>query len=304
MNRYIRIARQLLTDADYRFLLLAGFGLFDSWDDVKYLKRKFRATIGKELNLENPNTFNEKLQWLKLYNRRPEYTMMVDKYLVRDYIAKAIGEEYLIPLLGVWDDPNEIDFNKLPDQFVLKCNHNSGLGMCICKDKSNLDLKTVRKELRKGLKQNYFLTGREWPYKDIQRKIVCEQYMEDSSGELMDYKVLCFDGEPKLIELHQGRFSGNHTQDFYDTNWMRTNITQCGEPLSPSLLPKPECLEEMLSLTRKLADGMSHVRIDWYVINGRLYFGEITFFDASGFDPFDRIEDDMLLGSWITLPMR
>lgn len=304
MNRYIRIARQLLTDADYRFLLLAGFGLFDSWDDVKYLKRKFRATIGKELNLEHPNTFNEKLQWLKLYNRRPEYTMMVDKYLVRDYIAKAIGEEYLIPLLGVWDDPNEIDFNKLPDQFVLKCNHNSGLGMCICKDKSKLDLKTVRKELRKGLKQNYFLTGREWPYKDIQRKIVCEQYMEDSSGELMDYKVLCFDGEPKLIELHQGRFSGNHTQDFYDTNWMRTNITQRGEPLSPSLLPKPECLEEMLRLSRKLADGMSHVRIDWYVINGRLYFGEITFFDASGFDPFDRIEDDMLLGSWITLPMR
>lgn len=150
--------------------------LLDWIPDKPYLELMYLVKMDRRLDLKNPRTFNEKLQWLKLYNRRPEYTMMADKVLVRDYIAKTLGPEYLIPLLGVWDDPDEIDIDKLPDRFVLKCNHNSGLGMCICKDKSKLDIDKVREDLRKGLKQNYYLTGREWPYKDIPRKILCEQY--------------------------------------------------------------------------------------------------------------------------------
>ena len=160
-----------------------------SLNDEEYLKKAFKLNMGKELNLDNPQTFNEKLQWLKLHDRKSEYTIMVDKYLARDYIAKTIGEEYLIPLLGVWDSPDEIDFDALPDQFVLKCNHNSGLGMCICKDKSKLDIEKVKKELQKGLNENYYLHRREWPYKDVPRKIIAEKYMVDESGtELKDYK--------------------------------------------------------------------------------------------------------------------
>ena len=148
--------------------------LLDWMPDATFLKLAYKSRMGRKLDLDNPQTFNEKLQWLKLYDRRPEYTMMVDKYKVRDYIAEKLGEEYLIPLLGVWDDPDEIDFDALPNQFVLKCNHNSGLGMCICKDKTKLDIEKVKEELRKGLKQDYYLTGREWPYKDVLRKIICE----------------------------------------------------------------------------------------------------------------------------------
>lgn len=282
--------------------LIVDQGLADWLKDEAFLKLRYYGEMGKRLDLENPTTFNEKLQWLKLHNRNPEYTRLVDKYQVRQYIADTIGPEYLIPMLGVWDDPDEIDFDKLPDQFVLKCNHNSGLGMCICKDKSSLDFDKVRRDLRRGLKQDYYKIGREWPYKDVPRKIICEQYMDDGSGELKDYKVLTFNGEPKLIELHQGRFSKQHTQDFYDSNWELTNISQAGEPCGASPSPKPDCFEKMIALTRIVGKKMSHVRVDWYIIQNHLYFGEITFFDASGFDPFDDPSDDCLLGSWITLP--
>lgn len=170
-----------------------------------YLRMRFKQRCGRSLNLAEPKTFNEKLQWLKLYNRKPEYTVMVDKYKVREYIAQMIGEEYLIPLLGVWDDPEDIDFDALPNRFVLKCNHNSGLGMCICKDKSKLDITKVKAELRKGLQQNYYLSSREWPYKDVPRKIIAEKYMEDASGDLKDYKFYCFNGEMKFVMINSDR---------------------------------------------------------------------------------------------------
>lgn len=301
IKRYIYAFNKLLTNSDYRFLILAGQGFYDNMDDEAYLKRKYKACMGKELNLASPRTFNEKLQWLKLYNRKPEYTMMVDKYAVRKYIADTVGEKYLIPLLDVWDNPDDIDFDSLPNQFVLKCNHNSGLGMCICKDKSKLNIEKVKADLRKGLQQDYYLTGREWPYKDVPRKIVCEKYMSDKGKEeLSDYKVLCFDGEPKLIEIHHGRFNGVHTQDIYDSTWCKTDIEQPGLPISNEVIGKPVFLDEMLNLSRKLSQGICHVRIDWYYTNNRLYFGEITFFDGSGFDPFLGNADE-LLGSWIKL---
>lgn len=296
-------AIKYIFDARYRTLINAAHGLYNSWDDEKYLKRIFCAQMGVDLNLDNPQTFNEKLQWLKLYNRKPEYTMMVDKYKVRDYIADQIGEEHLIPLLGVWESPDEIDFDSLPSQFVLKCNHNSGLGMCICKDKSKLDIPKVKAALRKGLAQNYYLTGREWPYKDVPRRIIGEKYMQDDSGtdELADYKVLCFNGEPKLVEIHHGRFSGKHTQDFYDTNWEKTEFEQPEDPMSSEVMVKPPFADEMFRLSRILAKDIPHVRVDWYYAAGQLLFGELTFFDGSGFCPF--VEDqDLTIGRWIQLP--
>ena len=300
-EKYIKAVYRAVTNKDYRFLILASQGFYDNIDDEVYLKRKYKACMGKKLNLDSPKTFNEKLQWLKLHDRKPEYTMMVDKYAVRKYIADTIGEEYLIPLLGVWYNPDDIDFDALPNQFVLKCNHNSGLGMCICKDKSKLNIEKVKADLRKGLQQNYYLTGREWPYKDVPRKIVCEKYMSDKGKEeLSDYKVLCFDGEPKLIEIHHGRFNGVHTQDIYDSTWCKTDIEQPGLPISNEVIGKPVFLDEMLNLSRKLSQGICHVRIDWYYTNNRLYFGEITFFDGSGFDSFLGNADE-LLGSWIKL---
>lgn len=301
INMVINKISRLITDSNYRFLILSSFGFYDNMDDESYLKRKYKACMGKELNLDSPKTFNEKLQWLKLHDRKPEYTMMVDKYAVRKYIADTIGEEYIIPLLGVWDNPDDIDFDALPNKFVLKCNHNSGLGMCICRDKSKLNIEKVKADLRKGLQQDYYLTGREWPYKDVPRKIVCEKYMSDEGKEeLSDYKILCFDGEPKLIEIHHGRFNGMHTQDIYDSTWCKTDIEQPGLPISNEVLAKPVFLDEMLNLSRKLSQGICHVRIDWYYTNNRLYFGEITFFDGSGFDPFLGNADE-LLGSWIKL---
>ena len=292
---------ELLISPDYRFHFWADHGVYHSMPDEQYLKRLFRAITGKKLNLENPQTFNEKLQWLKLYDRKPEYTMMVDKYRVREYIANTIGKEYLIPLLGVWEDPEDIDFDALPDQFVLKCNHNSGLGMCICKDKSKLDIKRVKRELKKGLKQDYYLTGREWPYKDVPRRIIAEKYMVDESGtELKDYKVMCFNGQSKVIQIHRGRFD-NHTLDLYDIAWNRLDFTwDC--PQSEIMWEKPAFLEEMLILSEKLAHGIPQLRVDWYYAEKKLYFGELTFSPTSGFSKMTPEEWDYKMGEWIELP--
>ena len=288
------------------FVHILGFERTAFIPDELYLHLAYKFYIGKKLNLKNPQTYNEKLQWIKLHDRKAIYTIMVDKVKVRDYVANKIGAQYLIPSLGVWDDPEKIDFDALPNQFVLKCNHNSGTGMCICKDKSKLDIAKVKANLKRGLDENYFYHGREWPYKDVPRKILCEKFMVDESGDdLKDYKVLCFNGEPKLIELHKGRFTDHQTQDFYDTEWHKTTISQSGISIfqvDNNVFPKPETLDEMLRLSRILAEGIAHIRVDWYSINGHLYFGELTFFDGSGLDPFDNPDDDLMLGSWITLP--
>lgn len=286
-------------------ITLAGPERMSFLSDEFFIKAVFKFRVGYRLNLENPRSYNEKLQWIKLYDRNPMYTIMADKVKVRDLIKEKIGAEYLIPCLGVWKSEEEIDFDSLPDQFVLKCNHNSGLGMCICKDKSKLDIPSVRAELKKGLKEDYFYHSREWPYKDIPKRIIGEQLMVDESdNDLKDYKVLCFNGEPKLIEFHMGRFTDSHTQDYYDINWNKTTISQGGffTKTSKQIIPIPKTLNKMLRLSRVLSEGIPHVRVDWYSVNDHLYFGELTFFDGSGFDPFDDRNDDFMLGSWITLP--
>lgn len=293
-----------LSDPDYRFLINAGLGFYNGMSDEEYLKRKFRSSMGRELDLENPRTFNEKLQWLKLYDRRPEYTVMVDKYRVRDYIKEKLGEEYLIPLIGVWDDPGEIDFDRLPDKFVLKCNHNSGLGMCICKDRSKLDVRKVRAGLKKGLAQDYYLTGREWPYKDVPRKIICEKYMTDFPGsrDFTDYKFFCFNGYVDCVMVCLERSSGDTKYYFFDRDWnlKRLNIRGKNAP-EGFTVPKPDQMGKMFEVAAVLSEGLPFVRVDLYQSNDHVYFGEITFFPDSGFDANLLPETDAYFGKLIHL---
>lgn len=291
-----------------RLFLYKLYGLFLEWfaplfSDKLFLKMKWRHIMGYPLNLEEPKTFNEKLQWLKLYNHKPEYTLMVDKAEAKKYVANIIGERYIIPTIAVYTKLEDIDFNLLPRQFVIKCTHDSG-GVVICKDKDVFDMKAAIKKLRKGLRTNFYSQNREWPYKNLRPRIIVEKYMvEDGNASLNDYKLMCFNGVVKLIELHKGRFTNNYTQDFYDRDWNKTPITQgVHTNVSTDLEPRPVLLDEMIELSERLSKGIPHVRVDWYIVNNHLYFGELTFFDGSGFEAWDRYEDDLLLGSWITLP--
>lgn len=303
MQRYTEKLKKYCADSSYRFVVNAALGLYNSMPDRDYLERKFEALMGAPLHLDAPQTFNEKLQWLKLYDRKPEYTMMVDKYRVREYITQKIGAEYLIPLLGVWDSPDEIDFAALPEQFVLKCNHNSGLGMCICKDKSTLDLRKVRRELRKGLRQDYYLPGREWPYKDVPRKIIAEKFMIDNEvNELRDYKFFCFRGYVDSVMLCFERDSGDTKFYFFSPDWEFLRINKRGKAAPEGFtLPMPACLDEMVQIAATLSKNLPYSRIDLYQCNGKVYFGEITFFPASGFDPNILPETDLYWGSLIDL---
>ena len=279
--------------------------------DKPYLQMMYWLNMGKKLNLKHPVTFNEKLQWLKLYNRNPKYTIMVDKVKAKEYVANIIGEEHIIPTLGVWDDPDDIDFDALPDKFVLKCNHNSGLGMCICRDKSKLDIPKVKAELRKGLKQNYFLQWREWPYKNVPRKILAEKFMEDHEQqaqkiskakleELNDYKIFCFNGQPKVLFVASDR-ANKVCFDYYDMKLNHLDLKQGGDNFKGEV-KLPNHFEEMKELAAKISKDIPHVRTDFYEINGNVYFGELTFFDSSGFAKFHPEEWDERLGKLIVLP--
>lgn len=271
------------------------------FSDKAYLKLKYRLIMGKKLDLENPKTFNEKLQWLKLYNRKEEYSIMADKYSVRKYIAEKIGEEYLVPLIGAWDSADDIDFDKLPDKFVLKCNHNSGLGMCICKDKSKLDTEKVRKELNSGLREKYFYGGREWCYKNIKPRIIAEQYLSDESGaELKDYKFMCFNGKVECSFVCSERFDSGLKVTFFDSNWKRLPFER-HYPTSEYEISKPKNFEKMVALAESLAKDIPFVRVDFYNVDGKIYFGEMTFYPGSGFEEFTPEVWDYKLGDLINL---
>lgn len=295
--------KRYIKDQDYRFLINASLGIWNRIDDKKFIERKYRACMEQDLTVENVKTFNEKLQWLKLYDRKKAYTVMVDKYRVRDYVAEKIGENYLIPLLGVWDSPEEIDFKGLPNQFVIKCNHNSGLGMCICTDKLKLDLRKVRRGLAKGLKQDYYLTGREWPYKDVPRKIIAEKFLQSDEGGLTDYKVHCFNGKPKFVLVCRDRFvESGLTEDFYTIEWEHMEIKRPKVANAATAIPKPKKLNEMLRLAEDLSKDIPFLRVDFYIVDEKIYFSELTFFPASGFEKFEPEIWNKKFGAWLQLP--
>lgn len=272
------------------------------WPDKVYISLLYRFKLGEKMNWKSPQTYNEKLQWLKLYNRNPLYTEMVDKVKAKEYVASIIGEEYIIPTLGVWNNPYEIDFNALPNRFVLKCNHNSGLGMYICKDKSQMDVVRVLKNLRKGLKQNYYMNHREWPYKSVKRKVFAEKYMEDDGDALTDYKFFCFNGTPQFMYISKDA-SAYPTTDFFDMNWNHLTI-RMKDPNAKLLPEKPVKFEEMKELAKKLSAGIPHVRIDFYVIDNQIYFGEFTFFHNAGYSKIEPKEWNYKIGKWLELPNR
>lgn len=276
-----------------------------SWmSDALYLKFLYWLFVGKRLNLINPQTYTEKLQWLKIYDHNPLYTTMVDKYAVKQFVAEKIGEEYVIPTFGVWDSLEEVEFDSLPNQFVLKTTFGGGgYDLVICKDKTKQEKDEIIDYMKGFMKQDQYRSWREWPYKNVPRRILAEKYLEEpGKSSLTDYKVLCFNGEAKLIELHNGRYTDNHTQDFYDCKWNKMPITQGGEDISDDVAEKPKLLNKMIQLSNVLSKDIPHVRVDWYIINSQLYFGELTFYDASGFDPFVPDEYNYIIGDWIILP--
>lgn len=266
--------------------------------DKIYLKKLYKKRTGKKLNLKNPKTFNEKQNWLKLYDRRPEYTVMVDKYKVREYIADKIGEQYLVPLLGVWDSPEEIDFDALPNEFVLKCNHDNGI--IICRDKSKLDTEKTKKELAYRLSRDYYKKLREWPYKNVPRKIICEKLMKNTNGEeLFDYKLFCFNGKVKIIEVNSERFSDAPKEDHFDVEWNHFNVT--GKPSSEKEIKKPYFLENMIEIAEKYSKDIPFLRVDFNRWNNKLYLGEFTIFYGGAMKPFKEPWESKF-GEWIELP--
>ena len=289
-------------DKDYRFLVLAGRGKKGRMPAEAFLKKQYRILMGKELNLENPVYYTEKLQWLKLYDHRPEYTTMVDKYAAKQYVAERIGEQYVIPMLGVWENADDIDFSALPDKFVLKTTHDSG-ALVICKDKKTLDIKAAKKRLNYFLKRKYYDCNREWPYKNVKPRIIAEEYVEDSAyKELRDYKFFTFGGEPKVLYIAQGRGRGEPTvADFFDMDFNHLPFT-IDHDMADVPPKKPECFEEMKRLAEILSKGTPQLRVDFYEVDGRVYFGEMTFFHCSGMENFHPEEWNKIFGDWVILP--
>lgn len=269
--------------------------------DKVYIQLYYFAQFKRFCNFKNPKTYNEKLQWLKLHDRNPMYTKIVDKYEAKEYVSSIIGDEYIIPTLGVWDCVDEIDINTLPDQFVLKCTHDSE-GVVICKNKSEFDFESTKQLLNKCLKNNFYYIGREWPYKNIKPRVIAEEYMEDSIyGELRDYKFFCFNGEPKVMFIASNRSNGDVRFDYYDLKFNHLNIRQKYNH-SDIRIDKPVNFNKMIELSRILSKNFSHLRVDFYEVNGKVYFGELTFYHFSGFMPFEPGDWDMKFGDWIKLP--
>lgn len=270
--------------------------------DKLFLSLRFRCKMGYWINWKNPSTYNEKLQWLKLYNRKDEYSRLVDKYEVKKYVQKIVGEDYVIPTLGVWDNAEDIDITNLPDQFVLKTTHSGGnTGVVICKDKTHFDLEGAKRKLDASLGQSIYRGLREWPYKNVKPRIMAEAYITDNiHASLLDYKFYCFDGEPKAVVIATGR-NENLCFDYFDMNFNHLPFEQ-GGPNSPNLIDKPQNMEKMIELVKTLSKGIPHVRMDLYEVNSQIYFGEYTFFDSSGMAKFNPIEWDYKFGSYIQLP--
>lgn len=291
-----------LTDKEARQLkILHVFGKHLS--DEEFTKRIYKIKVGKTLNLSQPKTYTEKLQWLKLYDRKPEYTVMQDKLAVREYISSKIGSEYLIPLLGVWNDANEIDFDALPNQFVLKCNHDCA-SVVICKDKACLDINQTKIKLNTCLHKNYYDSSREWAYKDIKPCIIAEKYMSNK-GEafLTDYKIFCFSGKARMLYVGTGQpHTDEQRIDYFDIDFNHLPIKRGSIPWSQTEIKKPEGFERLVSLAETLAGSIPFIRVDFYLVNNQPYFGEFAFYPSAGLAEFSPYEWEEKVGDWIQLP--
>lgn len=251
--------------------------------DSIYIRKQYRQKTGNHLNLRHPQSFNEKLNWMKLHDRKPIYTQMVDKYLARNYISEKVGDQYLVPLIGVWDDPEQIDFDSLPNCFVLKCNHDNGV--IICRDKSILDTEKVKEELRERLSRNYYKKNREWPYKNVNRRIICEKYLTDNTSvdTITDYKFFCFDGDVDsvMVSLNQ---NGSTLSYFFSRDWKLEVLNERSVGLPETFTaPKPDHLDEMFRIASKLSEGVPHLRVDMYNSNGVILVGELTLCHGGGY---------------------
>lgn len=272
--------------------------------DKAYLSIMFKYRMGYSIDWSNPKSYSEKLQWLKLYDRNPLYTTLVDKYEVKKYVSEKIGDQYIAKLLGVWDTPNQIDYDLLPDKFVLKTTHGGGnCGVVICKDKSSLDIQHTQKELESSMKYDLYKDSREWPYKNVKRRIIAEEYLEDAgTKELRDYKFFCFDGKVKALFVATERQTRKEPFfNFFDENYNVIDVKQ-GHPRAEVPPVKPTLFEEMKMISEKLSKGLPHVRVDLYEANGRVYFGELTFYHFGGMVPFEPSSWDETFGSWLHLP--
>ena len=302
LSKLCKVGMSFLTKPYYRTRVLIKLGYYDSLSDEEFLKKVFPKYMGYPLDLENPKTFSEKLQWLKVNYRDPIQTVMVDKHEAKNFIAQRVGEQYIIRTLAVWDSVEDIDFDALPNQFVLKCTHDSG-GIVICKDKSSLDREAAKAKLRASLKRDYSKIAREWAYQNVPRRIIAEKYISElGNDDLLDSKMYSFHGEPKLTVVCSDRFSKTGTRmNFYDINWEPMGIHFGHYPPLSTEFPKPATYEEMKRLTAELSKDCPFLRVDFYEIKGRLYIGELTFFPGAGLEQFCPMTKDYELGEWLHL---
>lgn len=292
---------KMIKNPFYFFCYATRKGFINFLSDKACLSLVYRGVYGRKLNLDNPTRYSEKLQWIKLYDRCPLYSMLVDKYEVKSYVSERIGEEYIIPTLGVWNAFDDISFENLPDQFVLKCTHDSG-GLVICTDKKQLNIDNARTKINKSLKTNYYKLFREWPYKNVTPRILAEKFMVDNAtGELRDYKFYCFDGVVRALGIYSDRGAGKTTKaDYFDRdfNWLDL---KWGYEHATERPEKPSLYDKMIEIAESLSQGFPEVRVDLYLCNNRVFFGELTFFDGGGFDGFEPDSWDEVFGSWIAL---
>ena len=300
MKKMMRLIKKALKNPKAALLVMLSKCYFLS--DCLYIKLQYFITFGRRINLKNPKTFNEKLNWLKLNDRNPQYPDLVDKYKVRSYIKDVLGEEYLIPLLGVWDSFDEIDFDSLPNQFVLKCTHDSG-SVVICKDKANFDIVKAKEKINRKMNMNLHWWAREWVYKDLKPRIIAEKYMEDlECKELRDYKFFCFSGSPQYVYVSQNLADhANGEISFYDMDFNLAPFSRSDFKTIQGQVTKPKNFEKMKEYAKKLSNGKTFLRVDFYEVNGAIYFGELTFFPAAGYLPFEPNEWDGKLGELIDI---
>lgn len=294
INEYIKEPKYILLWLDMKRII--------TLKDETYVKILYEKVLKKKLDLDNPKTFNEKLQWLKLNDRNSDYVKMVDKYEVKEYVSSIIGEEYIIPTLGIYEKFEDIDFKKFPNQFVVKCTHDSA-STVICKDKKTFNYEEAKNKINKCLKRNYYYLGREWPYKNVKPRIIIEKYMEDVSADVLrDYKFMCFNGKVKCSFVCSNRYSKTGINvDFFDLEWKKMPFERHYKNSNLDI-SKPINYERMIELSEKLSKDIPFVRVDWYEINGKVYFGELTFYPGDGLEEFTPEKYDEILGSWIKLP--